>query len=67
MFFVNFTRDMIYKEKSDDVIPVVLCANKSDLVAERQVSEAEGQHLAWELQCPYMFQSLLKIYNSYVQ
>ena len=55
---VNFTRNSIYKEILDNVIPVVLCASKCDLVAERQVSEAEGQQLAWQIQCPFMFKAL---------
>ncbi|XP_065191570.1 ras-like protein RAS2 [Sycon ciliatum] len=48
---------------SDEELPVVLAANKSDLVDERQVTVEEVTSLGKELNCPYLETSALKRSN----
>jgi len=40
--------------KDADKVPLVICGNKCDLDAERQVSKTEGQDLAKGFDCPFL-------------
>lgn len=44
----------ILRVKDQDVFPMVIMANKCDLVHERQVSVEEGEELARRLQCDFI-------------
>eukprot|EP01097_Dermamoeba_algensis_P009892 TRINITY_DN711_c0_g1_i4.p1 TRINITY_DN711_c0_g1~~TRINITY_DN711_c0_g1_i4.p1 ORF type:complete len:135 (-),score=16.53 TRINITY_DN711_c0_g1_i4:270-674(-) len=45
--------DKILRIKSTKSVPMVLAANKCDLVNEREVTQEDGQSLAKKFGCPY--------------
>jgi len=51
---VSSFREQILRVKDADKVPLVICGNKCDLEAERQVSKNEGQELAKSFESPFM-------------
>jgi len=51
---VSAFRDQILRVKDADKVPIVVCGNKCDLEAERQVSKNEGGDLAKSFDCPFL-------------
>jgi len=51
---VSAFRDQILRVKDADKVPIVICGNKCDLEAERQVSKNEGADLAKSFDCPFL-------------
>eukprot|EP01101_Sappina_pedata_P008220 TRINITY_DN450_c0_g2_i1.p1 TRINITY_DN450_c0_g2~~TRINITY_DN450_c0_g2_i1.p1 ORF type:complete len:188 (+),score=109.08 TRINITY_DN450_c0_g2_i1:106-669(+) len=51
---VSAFRDQILRVKDADKVPIVVCGNKCDLEAERQVSKSEGSELAKSFDCPFL-------------
>lgn len=51
---VSSFREQILRVKDDERTPVVLCGNKSDLEAERQVPMSVGAELAKSFGCPFV-------------
>merc|ERR1711871_387386 len=51
---VSSFRDQILRVKDADKVPMVICGNKVDLEADRQVSTVEGRDLAKNLGVPFM-------------
>jgi len=51
---VSSFREQILRVKDADKVPLVICGNKCDLDAERQVSKTEGQDLAKGFDCPFL-------------
>eukprot|EP00033_Pygsuia_biforma_P000184 GCRY01000233.1.p1 GENE.GCRY01000233.1~~GCRY01000233.1.p1 ORF type:complete len:187 (+),score=37.98 GCRY01000233.1:279-839(+) len=51
---VSSFREQILRVKDADKVPIVVCGNKCDLEAERQVTSAEGRELAKSFQCAFM-------------
>jgi len=51
---VKHFHTQILRVKDKDQYPMVLCANKVDLVHLRRVSEEEGKNLAQQLHIPYI-------------
>ena len=49
MFFVLMNCVVIYSGVFRDVFPMILCANKVDLVHARKVTEEQGKELAAKL------------------
>eukprot|EP01105_Mastigella_eilhardi_P025021 TRINITY_DN6657_c0_g1_i2.p1 TRINITY_DN6657_c0_g1~~TRINITY_DN6657_c0_g1_i2.p1 ORF type:complete len:120 (-),score=34.43 TRINITY_DN6657_c0_g1_i2:21-380(-) len=47
-------REGILRAKDADKVPIVLCATKCDLEAERRVSRVEGSDLARSWGCPFL-------------
>merc|ERR1712159_497992 len=47
-------RDQILRVKDADKVPMVICGNKVDLEADRQVSTVEGRDLAKSFGVPFM-------------
>lgn len=56
-------RERILIVNEDELVPMVLVGNKIDLEKNRQVSTAEGEHLAQELQIPFIECSALQGVN----
>jgi GTPase SAR1 family protein len=50
----KIVRDKILNFTGVDWVPIVLVANKLDLLAMRQVETAEAQALATEWKCPFI-------------
>ena len=50
---VSAFREQILRVKDADKVPIVLIANKCDLVVDRQVTTEEGQDLAKAFGCPF--------------
>ncbi|PVU86960.1 hypothetical protein BB559_006302, partial [Furculomyces boomerangus] len=46
--------DGILRVKDCDDFPIIICANKYDLVSERQVYTQEGKDMARSFNCPFL-------------
>ncbi|CCF60261.1 hypothetical protein KAFR_0J01970 [Kazachstania africana CBS 2517] len=53
----------IQRVKDSDYIPVVIVGNKSDLEDERQVSYEDGQHIATQMNAPFLETSAKQAIN----
>ncbi|KAJ1963616.1 RAS1 protein [Dipsacomyces acuminosporus] len=47
-------QQQILRVKDRDYFPMIICANKCDLEAERQVGSQEGQEMARAFGCPFL-------------
>jgi len=56
-------RDKILQVKDEASVPLVICGNKCDLEADRQVSKAEGAELARSFKAPFFETSALSRTN----
>eukprot|EP01091_Cochliopodium_minus_P016636 TRINITY_DN62_c0_g1_i1.p1 TRINITY_DN62_c0_g1~~TRINITY_DN62_c0_g1_i1.p1 ORF type:complete len:189 (+),score=71.43 TRINITY_DN62_c0_g1_i1:79-645(+) len=52
-------REIIYRAKDNENVPIVLCGNKCDLENEREVSTQEGKDLAKSFGVPFFESSAL--------
>ncbi len=61
--FMNITQfhTLILRVKDKDTYPMILVANKVDLVHLRQVSQEQGQELANMLRIPYIGKKFIVI------
>jgi len=46
-------RERLFRAKDSDRVPIVLCANKCDLITDRQVTKQEGENLAKSWKIPF--------------
>jgi len=51
---ISTFREQILRVKDSDKVPMVIVGNKSDLDADREVSQADGKDLAAAFGCPWM-------------
>ena len=51
---IHSFREQILRVKDADRVPMVVVGNKTDLEAERQVSQSDGRQLAASFGCPWM-------------
>jgi len=56
-------RQQLLRAKDTDVVPLVLCGNKIDLVGKREVSKEEGMELAGQWKVPILEASALNRTN----
>lgn len=54
---MSHINDTLLDTVGADAVPRVLVANKADLEADVAVGKAEGQRLAAELGCPFLYMS----------